>query len=49
MLLTVIMIMLTNSNKDDNNNNDSNDHGMVSSISCNDDYDIIALIDYYIH
>ena len=33
----------------DDNNNDGNDNGMVSSISCNDDYDIIALIDYYIH
>ena len=40
--------MLTNGNKDDNNN-DRNDDGLVISISCNDDYDIIALIDYYIH
>ena len=48
MLLTVIMIMLTNGKKDDNNNG-RNDDGLVSSISCNDDYDIIALIDYYIH
>ena len=42
------MIMLTNGKKDDNNN-DRNDDGLVSSISCNDDYDIIALIDYTIH
>ena len=37
-----------NGNKDDNNN-DGNDNGLVSSLSCNDDYDIIALIDYTIH
>ena len=40
--------MLTNGKKDDNNN-DRNDDGLPGSISCSDDYDITALIDYYIH